>query len=105
MEVVCPYCGLDVEIDNSNLVDLNSDNYLEGCECDNCGKEFDVYVEFDPRGSGEEIVYKNCQCCNGEYKKRHLYERGKIFPFPKDKKYEMLCFSCYSRLMNEEWGV
>lgn len=103
MWVVCPYCDLDVDIDDSNLVDLGSDNYLEDCECDNCGREFDVYVEFEPRGSGEEIVYKNCECCSREYKTRHLYQRGRILPFPKEDKYSTLCSSCYSKLMNEEW--
>ena len=103
MQVACPYCDCDVDIDDSNLSDLNSDNYIEDYECDNCGKEFDIYVEFNPIGSAVEIIYKKCDCCGNEDKKRNMYIRGNTFPFPDDKKYSTLCQSCHSTLMCEQW--
>lgn len=104
MIVECPYCGLDIDIDDSNLIDLGSDNYLEDYVCDNCGKEFDVYVEFEPQGSTEEITYEKCQCCGKEYKTRYLYQKGRTFPFPNDENYNILCCSCYLSLMNDEYN-
>ena len=63
MQVACPYCDCDVDVDDSNLVDLNSDNYIENWECDCCGREFDIYVEFEPNGIGEVIEHDLCDCC------------------------------------------
>lgn len=103
MWVECPYCGEDIEVDDSNLGYLNSENYIEDYECDNCGKEFDIYVEFDPIGSAVEITYKKCDCCGKEDKERNFYKRGRTFPFPYDKKYSNLCCSCYSTLMEKQW--
>ena len=103
MQVTCPYCYCDVDVDDSNLVDLSSDNYIEDYECDNCGKEFDIYIEFEPIGSTEEITYRKCDCCKREDKIRNLYKRGRTFPFPKDKKYSVLCYSCYAKLISKQW--
>ena len=89
MTVDCPYCNEEVEIDDSNLEYLN--------------KEFDVYVEFEPVGSAEEIEYRKCDCCKREDKIRNFYKRGRTFPFPKDKKFEVLCHNCYGKQISLEW--
>ena len=103
MQVTCPYCECDVDIDDSNLVDLDPNNYIEDYECDNCGKEFDVYVEFEPVGNTEKIIYERCDCCKEEDKTRNFYKRGSTFPFPDDMQYYKLCHSCYGKLMVKQW--
>ena len=103
MWVECPYCGENIEVNDSNLECLNSDNYIEYYECDSCGKEFDIYVEFDPIGSAVEITYNKCDCCGKEDKERNFYKRGRTFPFPDDKKYSTLCHSCHTTLMFDQW--
>ena len=103
MWVDCPYCGENIEVDDSNLEYLNSDNYIEDYECDSCEKEFDVYVEFDPIGRAIEITHKKCDCCGKEDKKRNMYMRGNVFPFPDNKKYSTLCHTCHSTLMGKKW--
>lgn len=99
MQVICPYCKCKVDINNSILVDLDAENYIEDYECDNCEKEFDVYIEFEPIGSTEKITYENCDCCKREDKRRNFYKRDNTFPFPNDKRYSKLCRSCYGKLM------
>ncbi len=101
--VECPYCGEDIEVDDSNLYGLTRENYIEDYECDNCGKEFDVYVEFNPVGSAEEIKYQKCDYCGKKYKTRNLYKRGSTFPFPKDERYSALCHMCYAEQIGLEW--
>lgn len=103
MQVICPYCECDVNIDTS-LVDLASDNYIEDYECNNCGNEFDVYVEFEPVGSAEKVIYEKCDCCKREDKMRNFYKRGSTFLFPKNKKYSKICNSCYGKLMAKQWN-
>lgn len=103
MIVECPYCGEDIEVDDSNLEGLTRENYIEDYECDNCGKEFDIYVEFDPVGNTEEIEYQKCDCCGKEYKARNLYKRGSTFPFPKDERYSVLCCMCHAEQIGLEW--
>lgn len=103
MIVECPYCGEDIEVDDSNLEGLTQENYIEDYECDKCGKEFDIYVEFDPVGSAEEIKYQKCDCCGEEDRTRNLYKRDNTFPFPKDDRYSVLCSTCYTKQIISEW--
>ena len=101
--VDCPYCNEEVDVDDSNLEYLNNENYIEDYECDHCGREFDIYVEFDPVCSAEEIEYYKCDCCKREDKIRNFYKRGRTFPFPKCKNFDVLCHNCYSEQMGLEW--
>jgi hypothetical protein len=89
-KVDCPYCSHENEID-----DLEDDN--PDIECDNCKKEFEVTVEYEPLLTGYEIEYKNCIDCGKEY--RHT---GHSFPIPnkyKDIKMEdyNVCCECYMK--------
>jgi hypothetical protein len=40
-EVVCPYCGFEFG-DSYELFEFNFRDYIEGLECDECKKEFNV---------------------------------------------------------------
>lgn len=43
-EIVCPHCGY--EFSDSYEVFRDGDEWVEGLECEECGKEFNVGVEY-----------------------------------------------------------
>ena len=99
--IECPYCGY--ENDTSDwLVNLPDDNCFDQ-ECENCEKEFEVEVEFEPIYSASKIEYTNCERCNKLVRDSDTYNRGRIFPYPKNIKEDLLCEKCYRGLMYEEW--
>lgn len=95
--VECPYCGYENDM-SDGCTDLPDDNKFDH-ECENCEKEFEVEVEFDPIYSANKIEYAKCECCNREV--RGIYERGRVFPFPKVRE-ARLCQKCWFKYMSKE---
>lgn len=78
--VECPYCEHENDMSDALCDGLGNDNTLDW-ECSNCEKEFEIYVEFEPSYSASKIEYTNCSICNEPSRK--VYEKGRVFPFPK----------------------
>ena len=57
--VECPYCKYENDM-SDGCVDLLDDNKFDH-ECENCGEEFEVEVEFEPIYSANKIVYDTCE--------------------------------------------
>jgi DNA-directed RNA polymerase subunit RPC12/RpoP len=92
----CPYCEHDNEIE------------LDGCEewdheCENCGEEFEITIEYDPIINTNKIIYKECIDCKREYR-----YTGQSFPQP--NKYKNIaieeyyvCENCYCTEHFKDW--
>lgn len=89
--VECPYCKHENDM-SDGTVDLPSDNKFDS-ECENCEREFEVFVEFSPDYSASKIEYVNCEKCERET--REPAKRGKIFPFPESLNGDTFCMSCF----------
>jgi len=89
--VECPYCEQENDM-SEGTVDLPSDNKFDH-ECGSCEREFEVEVEFYPSYAGMEIIYKNCEKCGTNT--RDFAERGRITPFPKCLKENIVCKPCF----------
>lgn len=89
--VGCPYCEHENNMTNG-LEDLNSDNMFDW-ECDKCGEEFEVQVEFEPSFGAGKIEYVKCEICNVET--RNPARRRTTFPYPECIKEDVICRSCF----------
>lgn len=89
--VDCPYCGHENDM-SDGLTDLPSDNKFDH-ECENCEKEFEVEVEFEPSYGANKIEYSSCEKCGVEIRDPNV--RGKVFPFPKSVKENSVCNACF----------
>jgi len=87
----CPYCENECDMDS-----FENDCAELDWECEHCGKEFQIEVEYDPYFHASKIIIKTCQACNK--KTREFGEKGKRYPFPKTP-YETLCDACYAKMM------
>lgn len=88
--VECPYCEEENKIEHEGEVEFDF-------ECDHCGEEFEVKVEYDPIFTASKIRYETCRDCGKKY--RH---EGKSFPKPSkydgmDLKDYIICNKCYCR--------
>ncbi len=90
-KVECPYCWYENDMSDA-LTDLGNDNAFDH-PCENCEREFEVHVDFDPSFRSSEIVYEKCDRCDTET--RDLCKKGKIYPFPKHFDAETLCKACW----------
>lgn len=97
--VECPYCGHENDM-SDGCVDLPEDNKFDH-ECENCGEEFEVEVEFEPNYSSNKIVYDTCECC-GKKTRDFIKKKGRVHPFPKDIKESLLCYDCWKELLYKE---
>ena len=97
--VECPYCEHENDM-SDGTVDLPSDNKFDH-ECESCGKEFEVFVEFYPSYSGGKIDYVKCKKCGEET--RDIVHKGKIFPYPENLKEKTVCRPCFHKAMIEEY--
>lgn len=95
--VECPYCGKDNDM-RDGLTDLPSDNKFDH-ECEHCEKEFEVFVEFVPYFSSDEIIFEKCDGCGEET--REIRRRKRVYPFPDHLKGDTFCHSCYMQGMKE----
>ena len=89
--VECPYCGHDNDM-SDGCTDLGSDNRFD-TECEECEKEFEVEVEFDPIYSAGKIEYAECGICGKS--ERDIVKKGKRYPYPTNIKATKICNSCY----------
>ena len=96
--VECPYCEHENDM-SDGLVDLPSSNTFDH-ECESCGEEFEVYVEFSPEYSSSKIEYITCENCGDV--NRDVAIKGKIFPFPENAK-TTLCKPCFFHAMSKEY--
>jgi len=96
--VECPYCEHENDM-SDGTIDLPSSNTFDH-ECENCQREFEVFVEFEPSYSSSEIVYISCEKCGTET--RDVYKKGRIFPYPKHIEEKELCRECFYKAMHEE---
>lgn len=96
--VECPYCGYENNM-SDGCVDLPDDNKFDH-ECENCQREFEVYVEFEPIYSTSVIEYIECEICRKET--RDIVKRGYIYPYPKNIKEDNICQSCWRKLIFKE---
>ena len=86
----CPYC----EYENS-ISCLENDNFDH--ECEECEREFEVNIEYDPIICTSEIEYRICIDCKKEYR-----FTGQSFPRPEiykniDLKEYYVCPACFHR--------
>lgn len=98
--VECPYCEHENDM-SEGTVDLPNDNKFDH-ECQNCEREFEVYVEFAPSYSSSEIVYVTCEKCGKET--REPCERGMIFPFPKSISESIVCKPCFYKGHHDDFN-
>lgn len=96
--VECPYCRHENDM-SDGCVDLPEDNKFDH-ECENCGEEFEVEVEFEPIYSANKIVYEVCECCGS--KTRDYYTKGRVHPFPKCISESLLCPVCWRKAIAKE---
>lgn len=97
--VECPYCEHENDMADALSDGLPSDNTFDW-ECEKCEKEFEVYVEFEPRYSASEIVIIDCGNCGN--KTRDIYESGRVFPFPKALVGKRVCRKCWIEAYAQE---
>ena len=95
---ICPYCEYENDMTDA-LCDLGNDNTFDW-ECQSCGKDFEVEVEFEPSYLTGKIEYEHCDVC-GKYV-RNVYREGRVFPFPKKYKGKKLCHECFYKALGEE---
>ncbi|NFO98297.1 hypothetical protein FDC62_08785 [Clostridium botulinum] len=103
--VECPYCGYKNNMTDALCDGLCDDNTLDWeCENENCGKEFEIYVEFEPTYNAKKIEYVKCDSCGSTVRDGEASIYGRTNPFPKRFKAEglKLCHSCYCREMVKE---
>jgi len=102
--VGCPYCGADNDTTDMLSDGLSSDNTTDW-ECEVCGEEFEVQVEFEPSFSASKIEYEDCDICNK--KTRDVYRKGRVFPFPEklETQGNNFCHVCWSKAVSEEMKV
>ena len=89
----CPYCSQD-----NTIEDYEGDSFDK--ECQHCGREFVVNVEYEPIFSTNEINYDKCSECGREERTSELFYKGSTCPYPekyKDKKDIKLCRKCYCK--------
>jgi len=96
--VECPYCQHENDM-SEGTVDLPSDNKFDH-ECENCEQEFEVEVEFYPSYSSGKIEYVPCEKCGDET--RDSLKRGRVFPYPKNIKENVVCRPCFYKAIREE---
>lgn len=89
--VECPYCSHENDM-SEGTVDLPDDNKFDH-ECSNCGREFEVEVEFYPTYRSGKIEHVECEKCGNET--REPANRGKTFPFPKSLQEDVVCKPCF----------
>lgn len=94
--VECPHCEHENEIDHFEP----SRNNMFDWECSNCEEEFEVEVEYDPTFYASKIEYDDCQECGKNT--RDAYKRGRIFPYPKFVKHDIMCQTCWHKAYLEE---
>lgn len=97
--VECPYCEHENDM-SDGLTDLPNDNKFDH-ECENCEREFEVEVEFDPVYSGFEIEYVDCEKCGQET--RDPVKKGKTFPWPKSINAKVICRDCFYKALRDEY--
>lgn len=97
--VECPYCNHENDMTNALDDGLDKDNTLDW-ECEECEKEFKVFVEFNPVYSASRIDYEKCEEC-GKLT-RDIKRNGSICPFPKKLKGKKICPECWSTGMIRE---
>ncbi|MNO29199.1 hypothetical protein D3C76_191070 [compost metagenome] len=98
--VDCPFCEHENDMSDALCDGLSNDNTFDH-ECENCGEEFEVYVEFDPTYSASKIVYVNCEKCGTET--RDPAKKGNIYPWPQFIDHNILCRSCFRKAHQEEY--
>ena len=98
--VECPYCSYDNDMSDALCDGLSNDNTFDH-ECEKCGEEFEVYVEFEPSFSSSEIVYIDCERCGSYTRDAHI--EGRVYPWPKAIKEKAICKTCWHVAMSEEY--
>lgn len=98
--VECPYC--EEENDMSNALDdgCPSDNKFDQ-ECQHCGKEFEVYVEFEPTYSASKIEYEDCDICGKSV--RDIYKKGRVVPYPNALQGKKACEHCFFEALSKHY--
>lgn len=97
--VECPYCEHDNDMTDALCDGLSSDNTLDW-ECENCEREFEVYVDFEPSYSASKIEYVKCEECGRE--ERDICKKGKIFPWPASLNKNNVCRGCFYEARRKE---
>lgn len=88
--VECPYCHQENDM-SDGLTDLPADNRFDH-ECDECEREFEVEVEFEPYYSASKITSAKCDVCGEQTRDAH--KAGGTFPWP-NPRWNILCSACY----------
>lgn len=99
--VECPYCEHDNDL-SDGTVDLPNDLKFDH-ECEDCEREFEVEVEFEPCYSANKIVYEVCEKCGT--KTRDILAEGFVFPYPEHVDEEKLCKSCFLKAMDKQYEM
>ena len=91
-KVECPYCNYENDLTDIFDGGLPDDNTIDW-ECQECEREFEIYVEFNPTFSADEIVYEKCEICGKNV--RNIYKKGSVYPYPENIKETQICEQCY----------
>lgn len=99
--VECPCCGAENDMTDVLSDGLSSNNTTDW-ECEECGEEFEIQVEFEPSFSASKIEYEACDNCGKDT--RDVYRKGRVFPFPEklEAQGSKFCHSCWSKAASEE---
>lgn len=89
-KVDCPYCERENEI--QDLYDLLESGTEFDCECSECGKEFEVSVEFEPSLSAQKIKWVKCDSCKKDV--RSVTSTGQFSSCPDKLKGLKICDAC-----------
>jgi len=93
----CPYCGYENTIDT-----YEGDSF--DWECSECGKEFEIEIEYDPIFNANKIEYVKCDECGREERSSDIRYEGMTNPYP--EKYRgkgtKLCHDCYVKGVFED---
>lgn len=82
--VDCPYCGAENE-----MFDYQENGSTFDHECEECGKAFEVTVEYNPTFSADTITYRICERCGKKYRSYGWSSRK-------------ICPACYSKVMEKK---
>lgn len=97
--VECPYCESENDMTDALIESPSGSNKFDW-ECENCEKEFEVLVEFDPVFTTSKIEYAECDECGKTT--RDIYEDGKVAPFPSCIEGKKVCQGCFSKAYRKE---
>ncbi|WDI05237.1 hypothetical protein PUW25_25855 (plasmid) [Paenibacillus urinalis] len=100
-KVDCPYCGRKNDMRDALTEGLSDDNTTDW-ECEHCGQEFTVHVDFIPTFTASKIIIVECDLC--KFETSDIKNKDNVWPFPEAllKLGKNFCHSCWLKYMGKE---